>query len=122
MDARQGRIWAGLILAASVVIGLGWWVLVWQKGTQKPLPSALAPFLLAFGAVQLAGWLLMAPLWRTFSMSPQGSSAALLALCSLLVLGNSLFYFTPVLGAPLIAAATVAEAGLVFRRRAAGIR
>ena len=122
MDAKQERIWAGLILVASVAIGLGWWVLVWQKGTQKSLPSALAPFLFAFAAVQLAGWLLMAPLWRTSSRSPQGSSTAILALGSLLVVGSSLFYFTPVLGAPLLAAATVAEAGLVFRRRAAGIR
>ena len=119
MDAKQGRIWAGLIVVASVVIGLGWWVLVWQKGTEKPLPSALAPFLFAFGAIQLAGWLLMAPLWGTFSRAPQGSSTVILALGSLLVVGNSLFYFTPVLGAPFIAAATVAEAGLVFRRRAA---
>ena len=114
-----GRQTSGLLLAVSVVIGLAWWVLVWQKGLVGALPSALAPFLVAFGVLQVVGWLLMVPLVRGARNSvPEAGQSAPLVLGAVLILGNALFYFTPVVGAPIIAVAAVAEAGLVARRRA----
>ena len=109
------------LFGLSVLLGLAWWAVLLQKRPQVAVPHEAVPFLAAFALVQLTAWLLTAPALRWVHRSPsEGSVAGLLLVSVGLVAGNLLYYFTPVVGAPLLAVVGLVAAVLLFavgRRR-----
>ncbi len=101
MTARLSAAVALLFL--SVLAGCAWWGFALARGILSDSPRAVSVGLTAFFLVQAVTWALTAALIvraRRFRVKAMASAVVLLA--GLGLLGNLLYYFTPVAGAPLL--------------------
>lgn len=104
---------AVILYTISIVLGLTWWFIAWQKGALANLPRLGLVMLLGLGIFQILGWaVVFLILRRSLRRSRSLSSGVVLGISAGILIGNLVWWFTPVLGAPLILLTIVV--GLVY--------
>jgi len=102
------RLGAVVLYALSIGLGLVWWFIGWQKGALAHIPSVGLVILLGLGTFQVVGWVVVfLLLWRSLRRSLHPPDGVVLGISAGVLLGNLVWCFTPVLGAPLIFLVTV---------------
>ena len=113
MTQRLAITSSDVLFAVSAALGLVWWAMMWRRGALTRLPPQGLPLLAAFLVVQVLAWGLVAGLLPFVHRSSSVRVVARPLLLTIgLVLGNALFYFTPVIGSPLLAMVALAAAVL----------
>ena len=99
---------AAVLYALSVSLGLVWWFIGWQKGVFAHIPSVGSVILLILGIFQVVGWAVVFMLLRrSLRRSFHPPDGVVLGISAGVLLGNLVWYLTPILGAPLIFLITV---------------
>lgn len=102
-------IGAVVLYALSIGLGLVWWFIGWQKGAFARIPSVGSVILVGLGTFQIVGWaVVFLLLRRALRGSLRPPNGLVLGISAGVLLGNLVWYLTPVLGAPLILLVTVA--------------
>jgi hypothetical protein len=107
---RQKLMSFGAVVLYTLSIGLGmvWWFIGWQKGAFAHIPSVGLVILLGLGTFQVVGWVVVFLLLRrSLRGSLHPPDLVVVGMSAGVLLGNLLWCFTPVLGAPLIFLVTV---------------
>jgi hypothetical protein len=86
-----------LLLVLAIIAGLGWWLALFRQGAPSELFSEDMRIYIAFGVVQVLGWLLIALLLHRVrrTESPLRGSPVLI-LASGMFFANLLYFVTPV--------------------------
>lgn len=99
---------AVVLYALSIGLGLLWWFIAWQKGALAEIPRLGLVMLLGLGIFQILGWaVVFLVLRRSLRRSRSLSGGVLLGISAGILIGNLVWWITPVLGAPLILLITV---------------
>jgi hypothetical protein len=118
MTQRVVVVGSEVLWVVSVLVGVVWWMVMWQRGALAQLPAEATPFMTAFGVMQVLTWCVVAALLRSVHRSGSlGLTSGSLVVSLALVLGNALFYFTPVVGAPLVGLVGLISAVLLLASR-----
>ena len=104
-----------VILCATVASGLIWWSSAWLQGRLSGLSDRALSLTFVFGAIQFASWLVILLLHFPAAKSPATGNLSLKGPI-LVLLGNLLYYFTPVVGAAALVIICPATAWIESRR------